>query len=47
METNKNKKYTKREKSNFVKKITNDEDITKLIQKSNFIITKIKEKHLS
>jgi hypothetical protein len=46
METNKNKKYTKREKSNFVKKITNAEDITKLIQKTNFIITKIKEKHL-
>jgi hypothetical protein len=46
METNKNKKYTKRERSNFVKKITNSEDITKLIQKTNFIVTKIKEKHL-
>jgi hypothetical protein len=46
METNKNKKYTKRERSNFVKKITNSEDITKLIQKTNFLVTKIKEKHL-
>lgn len=46
METNKNKKYTKREKSNFVKKITETEDVTKLTQKNNFIITKIKEKHL-
>jgi len=46
METNKNKKYTKREKSNFVKKIAETEDITKLTQKTNFIITKIKEKHL-
>ncbi len=45
-ENNKNKKYTKREKTNFVTKVTNTEDITKLIQNSNFMVTKIREKHL-
>jgi hypothetical protein len=45
-ENNKNKKYTKREKTNLVKKVTNAEDITKLMQNSNFMVTKIREKHL-
>lgn len=45
-DNNKNKKYTKIGKSNFVKKVTNTEDITKLIQKSNLIVTKIRDKHL-
>jgi hypothetical protein len=46
-ENNKNKKYTKREKTGFVKKVTNVEDIATLIQKSNMVVTKIREKHLS
>jgi hypothetical protein len=45
-ENNKNKKYTKREKTGFVKKVTNVADIATLIQKSNIIVSKIKEKHL-
>jgi hypothetical protein len=46
-ENNKNKKYTKIEKTAFVKKVTNTNDITILIQKSNTIVNRIKEKHLS
>ena len=45
-ENNKNKKYTKREKTGFVKKVTNINDITTLIQKSNTVLSKIREKHL-
>jgi hypothetical protein len=46
METNKNKKFTKREKTPFVKKVSNTEDITTLTQMSNIIVNKIREKHL-
>ena len=45
-ENNKNKKYTKREKTGLVKKVTNVNDITTLIQKSNMVVSKIKDKHL-
>lgn len=45
-ENNKNKKYTKREKTGFVKKVTDNNDITTLVQKSNVIVNRIKNKHL-
>jgi hypothetical protein len=45
-ENNKNKKYTKREKTGFVKKITDSNDITTLVQKTNLIVNLIKNKHL-
>lgn len=45
-EINKNRKYTKREKSNLVKKVTNATDVANLIQKSNSIFVNIKQKHL-
>ena len=41
-ENNKNKKYTKREKTGFVKKITDSNDITTLVQKTTLIVNLIK-----
>jgi hypothetical protein len=45
-ENNKNKKYTRIEKTAFVKKVTNTNDITTLVQKTNLIVNLIKNKHL-
>jgi len=46
-EVNKNKKYTIVEKSNIVKKVSNETDKTTLLAKVVSIISAIKVKHLS
>jgi hypothetical protein len=45
-ENNKNKKYTKREKTRLAKKVTDVNDVNVLLQKSIDIVSRIKEKHL-
>lgn len=44
-EVNKNVKYTKEEKTALAKKVDNVTDVQNLVQKTNFIVSKIKEKH--
>jgi hypothetical protein len=46
-EINKNKKYTKFEKSNIVKKVSNDTNKSTLLAKVVSIVSAIKAKHLS
>ena len=46
-EVNKNKKYTIVEKSNIVKKVSNETDKTTILVKVVSIVSAIKVKHLS
>ena len=46
-EVNKNKKYTIVEKSNIVKKVSNETDKTTLLAKVVTIVSVIKAKHLN
>ena len=46
-EVNKNKKYTIVEKSNIVKKVSNETDKTTILAKVVSIVSAIKDKHLN